>query len=115
MPETSAEEDLLQLRNAKGELAPRGMREGATGIVDLLLTLGVSVGDARYKVAELYSPPRVRAELPQMPNLSLAAGSTFDLRADADGRAWNFLLPKDRRRALDQLESNQYVQIRLRA
>ena len=50
-------------------------------------------------MAELYSPPRVTAELGRLPNMSLVAGSTFDLRADVHGRAWDFTKAQDRHEA----------------
>jgi hypothetical protein len=56
------------------------------------------------KVAELYSPPRVAATLPR---LGLAPGSTFDLRADEAGVAWDFTKPSDRKRAWDRLRAEE--------
>ena len=81
----------------------RRVRREATQILDLLLIAGVSLRDARAKVAELYSPPRVTAALGRIPHLSLAGGPTFDLRADADGRAWDLRDPDHRRRARAQI------------
>ncbi len=58
----------------------------------------------RPAVAELYSPPRVTAALPIG---ELAAGSTFDLRADVDGVTWDFGKPDDRRRALERIRAEE--------
>jgi hypothetical protein len=79
------------------------MHREATRLYDLLLTTGVGPGDAQAKVAELYSPPRVTVELGRLPHLSLKGGSTFDLRADANGRSWDFRLLEHRRRAHAQV------------
>ena len=87
---------LLELR----ELNPsRRLVREATRLYELLLATGVSPGDARAKIVELYCPPRVTSEAATLPWLSLAGGPTFDLRADADGRSWDFRLESDRRRA----------------
>ncbi len=55
-------------------------------------------------IAELYSPPRVTAALGLAPvGGELAAGSTFDLHADAYGVRWDFSKPADRKRAFDRI------------
>ena len=81
----------------------------ATRLYELFLTLGASPGDARFKVVELYSPPRVTKVLGKLPHLSMemSAGSTFDLRVDKDGRSWDFLKVMDRRRAWRQLHTER--------
>ncbi len=43
----------------------------------------------------------------RIPFLNLTAGSTFDLRADAQGRSWNFTLKEDRARARKQIETEK--------
>ena len=43
----------------------------ANRIYEVLLVHGVSRGDAAAKVAELYSPPRVTAQLGRLPHMSL--------------------------------------------
>ena len=68
---------------------------------------GVSRGDVAAKVAELYSPPRVTAELGRLPNMSLVGGPTFDLRRDASGVAWDFRRADHRRRARQQIREEQ--------
>ena len=74
-------------------------RREANEIVELFLALGAELQEARAKVAELYSPPRVTAQLAKLPQLHLAPGQTFDLRRDRNGRSWNFLLAADRAEA----------------
>ena len=75
----------------------------ASKVYELLLVTGVSRGDVAAKVTELFSPPRVTAELGRLPFMSLVGGSTFDLRRDANGVAWDFRKAADRRRAKEQL------------
>ena len=79
-------------------ISPAERRE-ANEIVELFLTVGTELHAARAKVAELYSPPRVTAELPKLPHLMLSQGRTFDLRQDRHGRKLNFLLEADRAEA----------------
>ena len=55
-------------------------------------------------MTELFSPPRVTADIQPLPVLNLVAGSTFDLRMDAQGRSWDFLVKRDRDRARKQIE-----------
>ena len=57
-------------------------RREANEIVELFLTFGAELHEARAKVTELYSPPRVTAQLAKLPQLHLAPGQTFDLRTD---------------------------------
>ena len=87
-------------------LAPKVARE-ANCIYEMLLVHGVSRGDAVAKVAELYSPPRVTEELGRLPRMSLAGGPTFDLRADANGVAWDFRRADHRRRAREQIRQER--------
>ena len=79
----------------------------ANSIYEMLLVHGVSRGDAAAKVAELYSPPRVTAELSCLPNMSLVGGPTFDLRKGANGVAWDFRREDHRRRARQQIREEQ--------
>ena len=87
-------------------LTPKAARE-ANCIYEMLLVHGVSRGDAVAKVAELYSPPRVTEELGRLPRMSLVGGSTFDLRADANGVAWDFRRADHRRRAREQIRQER--------
>ena len=66
---------------------------------------GASAVESQAKVAELFSVPRVTALL--RPGMSLGKGLTFDLRGDADGRSWNFLLAADRREALTRVRAQK--------
>jgi len=74
---------------------------------ELFLVHGVSAGDAKKKVTELFSPPRVTAELQRMPTINLAAGATYDLRADAKGRSWDFLKQADRAKARKEIREQK--------
>ncbi len=61
-------------------------------------------------MAELFSPPRVTATLPRpcaQNRAELVAGSTFDLHADADGVAWDFSKPGDRKRAIERIRAEE--------
>ena len=86
---------------------PRRVGEEATRIYELVLAHGCDPCDAKTKVCELYSPPRVTKELGKLPILSLVAGSCFDLRMDADGRAWDFRREADRREARRRIQKEQ--------
>ena len=101
-----AEMDALLLASIGRVPSRRAIRE-ATRLFEVLLVAGVSAGDARAKIAELYSPPRVSAAAGTLPNLSLVGGSTFDLRADADGRSWDFRRAADRRLARARIEEEK--------
>jgi hypothetical protein len=70
----------------------------ATRMLDLFLVHGMDPGIARLKVSELFSPPRVTEQLRTMPDFaSFEPGSTFDLRADKNGRCWDLLRADHRR------------------
>ena len=62
---------------------------------------------AKYKVTELFSPPRVTAEMQSLPILGFVPGSTFDLRVDSNGVSWDFLRADDRRRARNQIQKEK--------
>jgi hypothetical protein len=98
------DEDILALKK-------RGMPDGVArdyiNMYELFLIHGASAGEARKKVTELFSPPRVSAEIQRIPILNLVAGSTFDLRMDAQGRSWDFLVKGDRDRARKQIEDEK--------
>ena len=68
---------------------------------------GASPGCAKAKITELFSPPRITKELQRIPNLRLVAGSTYDLKADKNGKSWNFLKSEDRRRARREVEMDK--------
>ena len=92
-------------------LITRGMPEEVAkdfiNIYELFLTSGAAPCDAKAKVCELFSPPRVTAEMGNIPILNLIAGSTFDLRMDEHGQRWNFLYEGDRRRARKRIEKEK--------
>ena len=94
------EEFMGALAAGSGSWRPsRRAQKEATRLLELLLTTGVSEGDARAKIVELYSPPRMAAALGRLPPMSLAGGPTYDLRQDADGRARDFRRADHRQRA----------------
>ena len=78
---------------------PDAVRAEATSLLEMLLVYGVGAEAAKAKVAELYSPPRVTKELRKVRSMNLAAGTTFDMVADAAGRKWDFRRAEDRARA----------------
>ena len=92
----------LQQEGVVGPQTVEAARE-ASKVYELLLVSGVSRGDAVAKVSELFSPPRVTAELGRLPFMSLVGGSCFDLRRDANGVAWDFRRAEDRERAREQI------------
>merc|ERR1712242_175486 len=96
---------LLESLRQEGVVGPQtqeAAREASKGY-ELLLVTGVSRGDAAAKVSELFSPPRVTAELGRLPHMSLVGGSCFDLRRDANGVAGDFRKSEDRERARAQI------------
>ena len=83
-----------------GKPAPEEGRTAAEDIYEMLILLGASQDQAKRKVAELFSPPRVTRALSSLPRLiGLAPGSTFDLRVDKDGVSWDFTRAADRTEA----------------
>ena len=77
---------------------------------DLLLLYalnGVADEPAARAIAELYSPPRVTAELKEVrkrcPGMGLVPGATFDLQEDEDGVAYDVLRASDRRRIRERV------------
>ena len=64
---------------------PGPLAEGAKSVRDLFLVSGCAPGVAQAKVVELYSPPRVTAELGRRSYPSLASGTTFDLQCNEKG------------------------------
>eukprot|EP00974_Lingulodinium_polyedra_P096957 9396305-Lingulodinium_polyedra.AAC.1 len=86
---------------------PKGVAKDFVNLYELFLISGASVGDAKAKVCELFSPPRVTAEATRLPKLGVIAGATFDLREDRYGKKWNFLREDDRRRARQQINAEK--------
>merc|ERR1712242_435708 len=96
---------LLESLRQEGVVGPQTQEAAreASKVYELLRVTGVSRGDAVAKVSELFSPPRVAAELGRLPVMSLVGGSCFDLRCDANGVAWDFTKAADRERARAQI------------
>ena len=93
---------LFALRGWLRRSLPLSARREATCLYDLLLTTGVSPGDAQAKVVELYSP-RVTVELGRLLRASLVGGSPFDSRADASRSLWDVRRLEHRRPARAQI------------
>ena len=109
------------------EMAPPGRRIGALArlassmppdlrreVDDLLLLYaltGVADEPAVKAISELYSPPRVTAELKayrrRCPGMGLAPGATFDLCEDEHGVAYDALKASDRQRIRDRVERDK--------
>ena len=67
---------------------------------------GMSTDEVRKTVTELFSPPRVNAELKKTPEDSITAGTSFDLIIDqVSGEAWDFLRADHRRRCWSRLRA----------
>ena len=68
---------LLEALRQEGVVGPqtREAAREASKVYELLLVTGVRRGDAVAKVSELFSPPRVTAELGRLPCMSLVGGS----------------------------------------
>ena len=87
----------------------------ATRVLDLFLVHGMDPGIARLKVSELFSPPRVTEQLRILPDFAFfEPGSTYDLRADKDGRCWDFLRADHRKEVRRQIaEQRPYLVVGL--
>ena len=90
---------------------PPALAMEARGMRNLFIIKGCSPREARQKVAELYSPPRVTREL-KTPVTSracpgLVVGPTFDLQSDEAGQAYDFRLAADRGRCWGRLRSDR--------
>ena len=68
---------------------------------------GVADAAAAKAIAELYSPPRVTAELQKVrrrcPGMGLVPGATFDLCEDEHGVAYDVLKAVDRQRIRERV------------
>jgi hypothetical protein len=58
---------------------PESIAKDFVHIYELFLVSGASASEARMKVSELFSPPRVTLELQRIQISNLVSGSTFDL------------------------------------
>jgi hypothetical protein len=77
-------------------------------IMALLMTFGVSKGDAECKVSELYSPPRVTEGARKYSGLHIKPGTAFDLKIDDEtGQAWDFRKLRNRQRARKMIEEEK--------
>ena len=86
---------------------PDVVRRDATRLCEELVVAGLTPYQAARKITELYSVPRVTAELERLPRMSLAPGSTFDLREDREGRSFDFSNLKDRQHVRQKLSKEE--------
>ena len=81
---------------------PPDMRRQVDDLLLLYALNGVAAAAAAKAIAELYSPPRVTAELQKIrrrcPGMGLAPGATFDLCEDEFGATYDVLKAADRQR-----------------
>jgi hypothetical protein len=67
---------------------------------------GMNESEVRKTVTELFSPPRVNAELTKNSVSGIAAGTSFDLIIDQEsGEAWDFLRADHRRKCWSRLRA----------
>ena len=97
--EVEEDDDQADMISLLGRLVPPAAVPEATDLYELFLVNGAPAQLAQRKVVELFSPPRVTQHIAWLPNMSLVAGSTFDLRQDVHGRSWDFTKVSDRREA----------------
>ena len=102
--EADRDEDVMGLM-VRG--MPKAVASDFANVYELLLVHGVPVCEAKARVCELFSPPRVTAMARRLPRLGSTAGSTFDLFEDANGVAWDFRRAEDRRRARSIIEQEE--------
>ena len=86
---------------------PPDLRREVSELLQLYALNGGRDAAANRAVAELYSPPRVTAELKRMrrrvPGMALVPGATFDLEEDENGVAYDVLKAEDRQRIRDRV------------
>ena len=64
----------------------------------LCMISGFSQAQTKKVVSEIFSPPRVSAQIGASSNGPLCPGTSFDLKVTSEtGEKWNFLLVADRR------------------
>ena len=75
----------------------------ALRILEVFLVHGVEPEEAKNRVIELYSPPRVTNEIHGKCGRFLQTGSTFDLRPGRDGKSWDLSKPEVRAKVRRQI------------
>ena len=105
----SVAEELNYLTELLGQ--PDSLTEGGAGeaqdLVRVLFYLGVSPGDVRSLITEVFSPPRVTAAATRFPHYGALPGGAYDLRPGPGGRAWDFDKPEDREEASRRIDREQ--------
>ena len=72
---------------------------------DLLVCHGMGEEEAAAAITELYSPPRVTAQI--LPGERLCTGGTYDLIRNAEGVSWDFSKSEDRQRARKEIAATR--------
>ena len=91
-------EDTTSMLSSIGIACP-DIHEEANTVRKVLLVCGGDKAMVRAKVIEIYSPPRVTAQARRRMDLNVEGGMSFDLKADENGRRWDFTKIEDRARA----------------
>ena len=90
---------------------PPDLRKEVDDLLLLYALNGVADAVAAKAIAELYSPPRVTAELRKVrrrcPGMGLVPGATFDLAEDEFGVAYDGLKAADRQRIRTRVARGQ--------
>ena len=90
---------LTFLRKDKDIEVPDKKAEEICALYSMLLVNGVKEPEARAKIWEFYSPPRVTAMAASARHLNVNGDRSFDLRKDKEGKEWDFTLAEHRARA----------------
>jgi len=94
---------LTFLRQEKHVEVPERRVNEIMAVYSLLLQNGVKEDQARAKLWEFYSPPRVTAEANKHSHLNINGEKSFDMHYDKDGNAWDFRVASHRARARRQV------------
>jgi len=95
------------LQERRKKKIPEKKIDEAWGIYSLLVRNGVEEDKAKAKIWEFYSPPRVTKEAKKFPDLNINGERSFDMKTDADGKAWDFRLASHRAKARRQVAENK--------
>jgi len=98
---------MTYLRKDKQVEVPEKKAKEIVEIYSLLLKNGIAEHQAKAKIWEFYSPPRITAQARSMPHLNLNGDRSFDLKADKDGKAWDFTKAADRARARREVAASK--------
>lgn len=105
-PEDADDEDMDHLGLMQAGM-PKEVARDFMNIYEILLVQGAPKDTAEQKVSELFSLPRITAEIRRVPNLMLDGGSTNDLMSDKNGKCWDFRRAADRQRVRTEIQSKK--------